>query len=499
MIPVLSVENMRKSDAYTIANFISSRDLMFRAGEGIFKNVNWDGPVAIICGSGNNAGDGYVVSKLLHDANIECEIIILSDKFSEDGKYYFDICKESNIKIKTWNNNIELSKYKMIVDCIFGTGFHGDVRGSAKDVIESINKSGAYIISVDINSGLNGDSGMAVTCVKSDLTVSIGGFKSGHFLNMAKDVIKKKINCDIGINPVDKTYDLLEYNDFSKLFSKRNNFSNKGTYGYIALIGGSEKYSGAIRLAYMANAAMRSGAGVVKTALPKSLYHEVMPHILESTLYPLSDQNGQIKFFQNEVEDLIKGVKVIAFGMGIGVTVDTTQMLNFILERYKGTLIIDADGLTILSSLGIEKIQESSCKIVLTPHLKEFSKLTGKSIDEILSSPIAIAEEYARNSKVILLLKGSTSIITDGESTYLVDAGCPGMATAGSGDVLSGIAAAVCAYAPNLLFAVAASAFINGKAGEMAQSKYGSISMIASDTVECIPQIIKSLEEGRNE
>ncbi len=490
---ILSVKTMRESDAHTISSGISGKELMYRAGESIFKSVQWQAPVAIVCGSGNNAGDGYVLAKLLHDSDIECELILLSDKFSEDGEYYFRICQENNITAKLWSKDTVLSNYVMIVDCIFGTGFRGSVDGVNKEVIEAINNSGAYVISVDINSGLNGDSGMADLCVHSDITLSIGWFQPGHFLNMAKDVMKEKRNLQIGIEPVGGTYKLIEANDLKDIFTERKNFSNKGTYGYTALIGGSKRYSGAIRLAYMANAAMRAGAGVVKVALPNSLYRDVTAHILESTIYPLSDDDGEMVFVENEIADLIRGVKTIAFGMGIGVTEETAKILNYILAHYKGTLIVDADGLTILSEMDVEKIKNSGCRLVLTPHLKEFSRLTGESIESILDAPIQKAKEYARSTNTIVLLKGPTSIITDGVDMYLVDAGCPGMATAGSGDVLSGIVAAICAYLPNLPLATATAAYINGKAGELAQKKYGPISMIASDTVACISQVIKSI------
>lgn len=496
MIQVFSVENMRKSDAQTIANGISGRDLMFRAGKAVFERVDWKAPVAVICGFGNNAGDGYVLSKLLHESDIRCDVILIEEKFSEEGAFYFNLCKTVGVPVKIWNGNIDLSGYSTIVDCIFGTGFKGSVTGRVKSVIERINRSGSYVVSVDINSGLNGDSGIGDLYVKSDLTLSIGGFKSGHFLNMAKDVMKKKINCDIGIKPADKTYGLLEYDDLREFFSDRANYSNKGTYGYIALIGGSKKYSGAIRLAAMANAAMRSGAGVVKVALPDSLYRDLIPLILESTVYPLSDNDGEIEFCADEISSFISGVRTIAFGMGIGVTDETAKLLDYLLKNYKGTLIVDADGLTLLSQTDRRVVEEAECKLILTPHVKEFSRLTKMTIDEILSSPVQNAEQFAKNTGAILLLKGPTTIVTDGEKTYMVDAGCSGMATAGSGDVLSGILAAVCAYASDLLFGAAASAFVNGKAGEIAQEEFTSVSMIASDTVACIPQVIKDIQKG---
>ena len=501
MIKVLSVDNMRKSDAQTIESGISGKELMYRAGVGVVKaiedNTKLRGPVAIVCGSGNNAGDGYVIAKLLHDKGISCTIFRLSEKASEDGKFYLNQCltlhTENKIDVLFCKDDTNFDGYSTIIDCLFGTGFKGDVSGLAAQVITKINQSNAYVVSVDINSGLNGDNGLSKLCVHSDLTVSIGDFKPGHFLNMAKDVMKAKCNIDIGIKPLEEPFHLVEQEDFKSIFSPRPNYSNKGSYGYIALIGGSIRYCGAIRLASMANAAMRSGAGVVQIAIPRSLIHDVTPQILESTIYPLSDKDGEVIFIETEIQNLIKRVKCIAFGMGIGVTDETSKMLSYIITNYNGRLIIDADGLTILSQLTQENpkiIKEAKCQIVLTPHLKEFSKLTDLSIDEIQENPIAQAIEYAQQHKVVLLLKGPTTIVTNGIETYLTDAGCAGMATAGSGDVLSGILAAICAWGNDLTLSTIAGAYINGKAGEYAQEKTNPISMIASDTVNGITQAI---------
>ena len=493
MIRVVSVENMRKSDARTIEGGIPGRELMLRAGRGVFNSAEWKPPVAILCGSGNNAGDGYVIALLLHKARIPCELILLSEKFSEDGAYYFAQCREAGIPVRQWESGMDLSSYGTIADCLFGTGFRGEVRGSAREAIEAANNSGAAVIAVDINSGLNGDSGLADLCVRSDLTVSIGDFKTGHFLNMAKDVMKQKVNIDIGIKPVDRTFSLVEEADLAELFGPRKNYSNKGTYGYTALIGGSKRYSGAIRLAGLANAAMRSGAGVVKLAVPDVLFPIVAPAVLESTVFPLKDDGDGIVFSDKETAELISNIRTAAFGMGIGTGKGAADMLEYLLDHFTGRLVVDADGLTLLSRMDKGKIRKAACTLVLTPHVKEFSRLTGLSVDEILNSPVAAAEAYAKEQKVILLLKGPATIITDGETTYITDTGCAGMATAGSGDVLSGILAAVLGYAPDPLIGTAAAAWINGKAGELAQEKYGAVGMVASDTIACVADVIKRI------
>ena len=246
----------------------------------------------------------------------------------------------------------------------------------------------------------------------------------------------------------------------------------------------------------MANAAMRAGAGVVKLAVPDVIFTTVAPMVLESTMYPLSDDGNEMVFAEKEIAELVSNVKTVAFGMGIGTGEGAGKALEYLLEHYAGRLVVDADGLTLLSRMDQDRIRNVACTLVLTPHIKEFSRLTGLSTEEILNSPITAAEAYAKKNKVILLLKGPATIITDGETTYLTDTGCAGMATAGSGDVLSGILAAVLGYAADPLLGTAAAAWINGKAGEAAQRKYGSISMVAGDTVASIPEAVLSVSEG---
>ena len=198
---VISVERMRKSDAYTIEHLVPSKELMYRAATGVYESYKeWEGKrIAIVVGGGNNGGDGYALAGILKKNNIDSTLIKVSEKMSEDGKYYSDIAAELGVKAEMFTESTDLSSYEVIVDCILGTGFTGEVRGLAKDAIEAINKSGAYVISVDINSGMNGDTGEATLAVRSDLTVSIGYYKQGLFTEAAKEYIKEMTNVDIGI------------------------------------------------------------------------------------------------------------------------------------------------------------------------------------------------------------------------------------------------------------------------------------------------------------
>ena len=237
MKEVITVNNMRQSDESTIKNGIPSRELMFRAAMGVYNSFEWNGRIGIFCGSGNNAGDGYALALILKKNGFDPEIIITSEKCSSDGRYYYELCLDEKIVVKKFEEINE--KYDIAVDCLLGTGFKGEVNEKISKVIDYIN-SVKTVISVDINSGLNGDNGLGKKVVKSDLTVSIGTLKTGLFLNQAKDYIKEIMNKDIGIEIMDKPFYLIEDTDAKKIIKKRPNFSNKGTYGYVGIMGGSK-------------------------------------------------------------------------------------------------------------------------------------------------------------------------------------------------------------------------------------------------------------------
>ena len=283
------------------------------------------------------------------------------------------------------------------------------------------------------------------------------------------------------------------------IFRPRVSDSHKGTYGYIALIGGSLMYSGAIRLAALAAAAARSGAGVVTVAVPESIAPVVASHVLVSTIYPLTDEEGaagHIGYAPEQIDTLMRRRKAIAFGMGVGTGSGARRVLRHLLENYEGRLLIDADGLNILAE-DMELLYKSKAKIVLTPHLMEFSRLSGLSLAEIEADKEGTAKDFAahcrlKGADVTLLLKGPVTVVTDGEEIIPVKAGCPGMASGGSGDVLSGIATAMLGYSTQpVLWTVAAAAYVNGRAGELAQALHGDISMTAADTVMQIEDVIK--------
>ena len=198
MIPCISVENMRLSDAYTIANFVPSLELMYRAAMGVFKAVQWHGKIGIVVGSGNNGGDGFALACILKEQGFECTVFTASQRLSSDSAYYAEKAKEANIPIVPFVMGC-LQECSILVDCLLGTGFSGAVRETYRVAIEEINASSAYVVSVDINSGMNGDTGEAELAVWSDITVTIGYIKNGLITDNAGKYIKHLVCADIGI------------------------------------------------------------------------------------------------------------------------------------------------------------------------------------------------------------------------------------------------------------------------------------------------------------
>ena len=288
----------------------------------------------------------------------------------------------------------------------------------------------------------------------------------------------------------------IELNDIKDKFNYREKDTNKGDYGYVGIIGGSIEYSGAIKLANMSTCSLRSGAGVVRLIVPKSITKSIMPYLLEQTIFQIDDENGKMRFETRQIDSALNKLKAIAIGMGWNRNIEYEKILEYILLNYNIPVVIDADGLNTLSSMDLDILKSTRCKVILTPHLKEFERLSKKSIEEIKGSSINLAKEFAKKYNVILLLKGPTTIITDGKEVYLVKRGCPGMATAGSGDVLSGILVGLLGYNDADLLTVATGAYLNGISGEIAEKKYTDISQMAHDTIESIPDAIKYIREN---
>lgn len=293
--------------------------------------------------------------------------------------------------------------------------------------------------------------------------------------------------------------------DVKSIFNKREKDANKGNFGYVGVMGGCKSYSGAVKLANMAQAALRAGCGVSRLIVPESISDSVAPYLLESTLYAMPcDKKGHMlspEKLTDEEKSQFEGaftkIRALSVGMGWGSSESYPDILKYILNKLNLNLILDADALNTLGLGYVDLLKDTSCHVVLTPHLMEFSRISGNSIEEIKKNPVELSTEFAKKYHVILLLKGAETIVTDGNETIICDRGTPGMATAGSGDVLSGILTGLMGYLPAEVKTVAAGAFINGLAGEMAAEEFTEISMTAGDTVGKIKDAMKLILNGQ--
>ncbi len=278
--------------------------------------------------------------------------------------------------------------------------------------------------------------------------------------------------------------------EVGEIFKSRPRVCHKGDFGTVVLFGGSIKYSGAVKLANMASAAMRGGCGVVRLAVPASLAPAVAPYLLESTLFPYKMEDGAP--CEEQIGEALRGVRAIGCGMGWEANAATRQTLYAVFSHACCPLLVDAGGLRIISEEP-RILDDFGYPCILTPHPGEFAAMTGKTVSEILAEPQMMAEAFARANGCIVVLKGHTTIVTDGVETYEVDRGGAGMATAGSGDVLAGVLTGMLGYLEPTPRNIAAGVFLTGLAGEIAEAGGTDVTMVASDTIAALPEAVKQV------
>ena len=364
-------------------------------------------------------------------------------------------------------------------------------------MIAAINAGGAYVIAADIPSGLNGDTGTAQLCVHADETVTIGEKKFGLYLESGADVCGRVVRADIGISLPPAGYAArFSSADLADVFLPKKKNSNKGSYGRAGLFAGSVAYSGAALLS--AGAALRAGAGYTRLFCPESVFPHYIGKFPEIILTAVPDEGGFARFDENAVRAVCENCDALAVGMGSGAGRGLYDCIAYMLSEFKGTLVLDADALNALAAYGADVLREKSCRVVLTPHLKEFSRLAGVSLEEVKAGGVALAEKFAAEYGVTLLLKSNACIATNGRNTALVAEGTPALARGGSGDVLSGIVCALAARGVTALRACICGAHLLGRAGALAEKESNEYSVTASDVMNKIPVAISELiEAGR--
>jgi NAD(P)H-hydrate epimerase len=474
MIKVLSNEQMRNADSYTInALGVSSQTLMHRAGEAIADKVQDIArqtnltKILVVCGNGNNGGDGYVCAELLLNRGWDVSV------YSFDGKLSADCQREKDLYTGRYSNKIEGD---IIVDCIFGTGLSRKVEGKFEEVINQINGSGAIVLSADIPSGLNGDNGQVLgVAVRANYTVAVAYAKVGCYLGNGLDYCGEITVCDIGINSDNYLAKIYEEEDIKTFFQQRKHNTNKGTYGAADLVAGSEKYRGAAALS--CEGALRSGCGYVKLTSAESVKQTLIGAIPQVIYLDEPDLTSQ----------------AIAVGMGCGQSEELYKTIGYLLKNYTGKLIIDADGLNVLAKYGTDILDDKKCEVLITPHVKEFSRLTGESVQEILSAPVEKAQQFAVRHNIVVLLKNSATVICDGKETAINISGTSALAKGGSGDMLAGLICGGAARGLSLFDAAVAYAYVAGEAAVICSQKFTDYCTTAKELLKEFPNVVKRL------
>lgn len=490
---LVDAKHMKRCDQAAIEGLgIPAMVLMERAalavtGE-LLKARPQPAPVLVVCGSGNNGGDGFAIARLLAEQKIAVEVFFAGNDASmtEECRLQRAICENCGIKIV---RDFPEKEYTTIVDALFGIGLSRDVTGAYAELIGKLNASAAYKVAVDIPSGIRADTGtVSSAAVRADLTVTFAARKLGQVLYPAADFCGRVVCRSVGI-PVrkeDAVAYALEREDLSKL-PGRIPWANKGTYGKVLLIAGSEGMSGAACLG--AEAAYRMGSGLVRVLTPECNRVVLQTKLPEAIV--TAYQNAE-----DAKEKLLRAMAwadVIGIGPGLGMTESARALLEAVLETWSGPLVIDADGLNLLAAHPdwTARLADRAAPAIVTPHIGEMARLVQKTSQEMLDDRLACCRDYAKSYHLICAEKDARTIVSDGEQVYINTSGNDGMATGGSGDVLTGMICGLLAQEMEPLAAAVFGVYLHGLAGDEAKQKLGRHAMLAGDLIREIGTVLQ--------
>ena len=493
MQPVVSSDEMRNFDANTIKNGTSSIVLMKRASNFILQNIDASLSTAILVGSGNNGGDGISLAEDLYKINNKIVVVKVAEPRTDSAKYYLDKIKKLGVNIVSYSTDFPLEEYEQIIDCIFGVGLTRDIEGIYKDLINRVNSLNKIVVSADIPSGLNANNGTTKLSINATKTITFGAIKLGHLLSSGKDYTGKLLVSNIGIDCNGSKCKMYQKRDFKCYFEPIKQNLHKYNNGKVVIIGGSKNYVGAPLLSNIALSGLRVGAGLTTIAVPQVLADSIRSRVLESTLNVLSDNGENIIFNKDEIDEATNKAKAVAIGMGIGRSTEVIKILQHLLAM-DIKLLIDADAITMLAT-NVDLLLNKKADVILTPHIAEFSRLSGVPIDDIKLNPVGYAVDFAKKYNVTLLLKGTSTIVTNGVDVAVSPYGNSSLAKGGSGDVLSGIILGLLAKNNTYISGVIGS-YLLGRSAEILQQQLTCYSVIASDIPTVLPLVVKEIIES---
>ena len=488
-------EQMKSADQHTIRELsVPSLDLMERASGAcvdFIKEHNFDlSSVCVVCGSGNNGGDGFAIARMLAKEGYRVQVVIAGnpDHFTEEAAYQFNLLKETDADVC---DEFTTDEYSIIIDAVFGVGLSREVSGKYAGIIDRMNAVDAVKIAVDIPSGVSADTGAVLgTAFQADYTVTFQTGKLGLYLEPGRSISGKVHVADIGIDTSIFEKDMqvactLEHEEYVRLLPDRKADSNKGTYGRLLVIAGSKGMSGA---AYLnALAAYRTGAGLVRIYTPEC-NREILQQLLPEAIITTFDL-----YDEREILILLDWADAVCVGSGIGTGDRADRILRTVIENVEKPCVIDADGLTLLAKNKKIMKRTAGQEFVLTPHMKEFSRLTGKTVEELRSDRAGCLKTYTESYNMTCVLKDAATItLTTGGRLYVNCSGTAALAKAGSGDVLTGMIAGLLAQGTGCNEAAVAGVYFHGLAGEYAAREKGIYSVLAREVADSVGKAIKN-------
>ncbi|NPV26098.1 MAG: NAD(P)H-hydrate dehydratase [Firmicutes bacterium] len=513
---VANSAEMRQLDQLASSQYrIPSLVLMENAGLRVVEVVNQllgfvaGKKVVVLAGKGNNGGDGFVVARHLinHGADIKVFLLAQPEEISGDARINLDILGQMGARLYPVLSDKDLNVVKialvyadLVVDAMYGTGFKGAVTAQQAKLIRLVNQSGKPIVAVDIPSGIEADTGKVHgECIRATRTVTFCLPKIGLLIEPGASYVGELTVADISIPQqlvnAQKIHRYLITRDWcASQLPRRSVEGHKGSYGHVLIIGGAEGMTGAITLA--SEAALRAGAGLVTAAIPASLNPILEVKLTEVMTKPLPET--PLKTISLEalpvIEEFLPRASVVAIGPGMSRHPDLFPLIRTLLPKLQVPLIIDADGLNALAD-DPTVLKDSPVPIVLTPHPGEMARLLKTTVDKVQDNRLAVVEQAAQDWQATVVLKGAKTLVASPRGECFINlTGNPGMATGGTGDVLTGIIAGLIAQGINPTSAAALGVYLHGAAGDLAAQTRGQRGLVAGDLITELPAVLKQFE-----
>jgi NAD(P)H-hydrate epimerase len=516
---ILNAAQMREADRRTIQDIgIASLVLMENAGRQVVAAIESLYPdlaeraVAIVCGTGNNGGDGFVVARTLRQRGIEVSVFVIGRvaEIKGDARINLEILGRIGQTVvevadeTAWElHGAEVTSHDLIIDAMFGIGLSAPLAGVHETVVADLNESGVPIVSIDMPSGMSADTcDLIGDAIDATITVALGAPKLPLVLPPAESQSGEVVIADIGI-PAEvfeeldgPRIELLTRDQMRPLIPARAADAHKGDFGRVVVVAGSTGKSGAAVLC--AQGALRAGAGLVTVAAPRSCQAIIAGHAPEVMTEGLDETSTGTVHFSGVDAVLAIDADVIVAGPGLGRGEGVTTFVRELLDKCEGPLVLDADALNAFADEPSLLVGREGRDLIITPHPGEMARLVGCTVEDLQADRIGIASDFARRHNVYVVLKGyRTLVVTPGADVFVNPTGCPGMASGGTGDVLAGMLAAWLAQLLDAEAACRLAVYVHGSAGELADADHGEVSMTAGDLVDHISDAILELTARR--